>query len=260
MAKRNRNRSVGSKRGTRTPNSGCCNTILFRCAFGAVVIAVSATILWQQPGNGNQPIDASHEFTRGVRAHRSGNLKEALAAYDSAIQASEDPPASYFHNRGGALAALGDNEAALLSFRQAVKKEPHHLGALKNLGAILIKKGGHEGEAAQIFEQILGLDSPHKSSAIGNAILAYRNHATVLPPKDACVVLEKAAVLSVGRQEHAEVLSLLGGAMRQAGRVQEAVNIFERAIKLDSKKMGPWYNLGYTLQQIAQDTVCNVNA
>ena len=260
MAKRLHN-TIGSKRKKKNNNSSRFSQFSFGYGFVAVVIAVSATILWQQTGSStNQNIDASREFTRGVLAHRSGNLKEALSAYNSAIQASDDPPASYYHNRGGALAALGDNEAALHSFRQAVRKDPNHLGALKNLGAILIKAGGNEAEAARIFEQILGLDSPSKAAAIGNAILAYRNHAHVLPPEEACVVLEKAADLSVGRSEHAEVLSLLGGAMRQAGRVEEAVEIFERAIKLDRNKMGAWYNMGYTLQQLAQDTVCSVSA
>ena len=164
-------------------------------------------MLWRQPDTTkDKKIDAAAAFTRGVRAHRNGNLKEALDAYDSAIQASDDPPASYFHNRGGALAVLGDNEQALASFRQAVNIDPKHSGALKNLGAILVKQRGHEAEAAQIFERILDLDRAPNSRSVAHAIFAYRNHAAVLAPEDACKVLEKAAELSAGRDEHAEVL------------------------------------------------------
>src|SRR5262249_12575522 len=66
---------------------------------------------------------APSSYDQAVNLHRAGKFKEAIAAYDKAIQA--DPKsARAFVGRGEAYARLGQTERAVKDFDQAIKLSP----------------------------------------------------------------------------------------------------------------------------------------
>jgi len=81
-----------------------------------------------------QPLDADAAFKRGVELQTVGRFKEAIKAYDEAIQLGSDYAVTY-NNRGAALAALKEYAVAIPDFDQAIRLNPIYAEAYCNRGA-----------------------------------------------------------------------------------------------------------------------------
>ena len=66
-------------------------------------------------------------------------------------------------------------------------------------------------------------------------------------PAEAVRHLEKAVVAEPGS---ANLFSLLGGALKQTGRLETAVEAYQKAVSLDPKLAEAHYNLGNTLKEL----------
>ena len=88
-----------------------------RAVFTSVFIAV---IGWCAP---LMAAEAQNAFTEGVKYHRAGKLKEAIAAYDRAIKADPKAAAAYLA-RGTAYAKLGETYQATKDYDEALRLNP----------------------------------------------------------------------------------------------------------------------------------------
>src|SRR5919201_6289943 len=85
---------------------------------------------------------AREYFEIAVRHHQRSELREAEAAYRSAIQ--HDPRLPEAHNNlGVALRARGEDDAALEAFRTALALRSTYTEALNNVALALAARGAH---------------------------------------------------------------------------------------------------------------------
>jgi len=146
-----------------------------------------------------------------------GRAREALHHLDEALRLRPDD-AGTLVNRGNALEAVGDADAAEEHYRRALEHDPDAATAHNSLGRLRASEGG--------FEQAVG----HFRAGIAS-LSAER----VYKPHDRAVL--------------ASLHNNLGLALARSGRVDEAIPEFERALVLDPTNADVRANLAYARQQ-----------
>ena len=88
----------------------------------------------------------------GDAAMARGRPGDALLAYGAAQRQRPDGSARLFMNKGTALAAVAESDAAIACLRRACALEPDNPEILNNLGSVLAE-AGQPGEAASCFRR-----------------------------------------------------------------------------------------------------------
>ncbi|MGZ5021194.1 MAG: tetratricopeptide repeat protein, partial [Chthoniobacterales bacterium] len=94
---------------------------LLRCCLA--IVAVVCNALAAEQGDA---------FAKANQEYAAGNFREAIASYDSLVQAGETS-AAVFYDLGTAHFRTGDRGAAILNYERALALEPHHPEAEANL-------------------------------------------------------------------------------------------------------------------------------
>jgi tetratricopeptide (TPR) repeat protein len=89
----------------------------------AVLVVAFATATAAEPGDA---------FAQANQEYAAGNIKDAIAGYESLIQAGETS-AAVFYDLGNAHFRAGDSGQAILNYERALALEPHHPEADANL-------------------------------------------------------------------------------------------------------------------------------
>lgn len=110
-------------------------------------------------------------LNEGVRLGSLGRYREAIAAYEQALDLDPHFADAYF-GKGNALYFLGRYEEALEAFEQAIRLAPLNAAFHNNKGSVLFALGRYL-EALAAYEQALRLD-PHRASAKRGRSLALR--------------------------------------------------------------------------------------
>ena len=110
-------------------------------------------------------------LNEGVQLYSLGRYREALAAYEQALDLDPHFADAYF-GKGNALYFLGRYEEALRAFEQAIRLAPLNAAFHNNKGSALYSLGRYK-EALAAYEQALRLD-PHRVSAKRGRSLALR--------------------------------------------------------------------------------------
>ncbi|HQP29786.1 MAG TPA: tetratricopeptide repeat protein [Deltaproteobacteria bacterium] len=85
----------------------------------------------------------------GMRKAQAGNMEEAAALFQKAVQAEPDNPHAW-NNLGLALRKIGRDEEAVKAYQQAITVKPDFALVYKNLGIVLEQMGKRQ-EAAQAY-------------------------------------------------------------------------------------------------------------
>lgn len=109
---------------------------------------------------------------RALALHQGGEVHSAIQHYRKLL--AQQPNADAYANLGVALRTLGQTEAALIAYQQAVNLNPVHIAALSNWGGGL-RALGRLGEAIPILEKAIALD-PSFIAAHHNLGLVYMDH------------------------------------------------------------------------------------
>lgn len=126
--------------------------------------------------------------------------------------------------QGNAYIQQGDLEKAAAAFEAALKRQPHHLGSLSNLGVVYYQQGRLE-EAAAKFEAGLRV-------APNDAQLHYLLGATRLQ-QNRLEEAEKSFLRARDLQpDLPEVYYGLGALYRLQGKTQEAIEAFEHFLEV----------------------------
>jgi tetratricopeptide (TPR) repeat protein len=216
---------------------------------GVVLLAVLAVMTWNQAGayrdletlwrdtiEKNPGSWIAHSNLALILLVR-GDTVDALAQFDQAIQSNPGSAESHT-GRGMARARLGRNEAALEDFDRALELDPTYPQAYIHRGELLFRLGMYE-RAIDDLDRVL---SSNPSYLDGYGI---RARARVeLGQYDAAIADFSEAIR---RGAGIEALNDRGIACLRAGRVDAAVNDFDRVLELAPLRSDIRHNRGVAL-------------
>ena len=217
----------------------------------------------------DNPADAKSHFELGNQLHELGDYEGAAESYRRALEI-EPNSAVLLANLGSVYHKVGDFVSAKKSYQRALELEPYHPDSMRNLGVTMACMGEYDGAIeclSNAAELSPGLFDVHR--ALGTvleqagrpdeALQAYCRALEKDVPSPA--VLERFTKLAVDQGEvgwthsvlrgvlerwpdSADVANSLGEMLYHMERVDEAADLFRRAIGLNEKVAVAWNNLG----------------
>lgn len=201
------------------------------------------------------PSNAQAHFHLGNLLREQNRFEEAVAAYTRAIELSPSYAAAH-NNLGAAYESLGRSEEALRLFETAAAIDPRHPEALKNLAALTRRLGRPEKSATHYRAHLSHFPEDAEGrnslglvlSELGRHAEAVENFQAAVPDHADALVNLGNALCRVHRPEAAlahfkraldfepgciDTISRLGHAFQQAGRIDEAIDVYERALAED---------------------------
>ena len=174
-----------------------------------------------------------------IGLYSQGNLQQVLVQVDQLLQSY--PNSSFLYNiLGAAQAGLGQFDAAIDSYNQALKIEPGDAKTHFNLGIALSEKGDLAA-AIDSYKKAVSIE-PHYAVAYNNmgnalkdegdlvqAIACYRQAINVAP-------------------DFVEVYSNLGNALRDNGDLELAINHYRQALQIKPDYAEAYNNMGTALK------------
>jgi serine/threonine-protein kinase len=171
---------------------------------------------------------------------RLGRVDESIDHHRQALRL--DPKFALAHSGLGlCLQAKGRLEEALDHFRQALEIEPHLAEAHFNFGVVFYSADRLD-EAISQFKQALGLDP---QAALDPHILGSTLPAKSRPDEPIDLFAE---AVRTDPKSSAAALNNIGNALRDSGRVEEAVDYLQLAIRIDPMCASAYNNLGLAMQ------------
>lgn len=180
------------------------------------------------------PTDARPWNLLGKLLHQYGHKRDALPLLQKAAALSRQPAHQF--DLGSLLVDLKDYAGAGECFRVILKQQPKHLAARYHLGHTLYLAGRLD-EAEAAFRRAIK-DHPDQAANIYSAlgIVLHSQERTA----EAIEAMQKAVVL---RPDHIDGHVNLAEALRQQGRIDEAVAEFREAIALAPHRGSLWHQL-----------------
>ena len=177
---------------------------------------------------------------QGRSEHRKGNLSQAMAFYQAAMQ--QDPAQAEPHNLLG-LAALqvGDHQIAVELFRTAatLEESPEHLC---NLGVGVFMLQSFQ-EAEDLFERVLE-SAPDHLEALSSLGMLLEQQGRFTEAEE---VLEQA---SQAAPEEANILGKLAECCYRLGKLDQAQAAAEHALNYDPRECTALYALARTYERM----------
>ncbi|OYX29289.1 MAG: hypothetical protein B7Y99_13430 [Caulobacterales bacterium 32-69-10] len=187
------------------------------------------------------PQSADIHAVFGVILARVGDREAALAAYDQALSLDPRHAAALF-NRAHLLAGIGRLDEAVRDHGQVVELNPHHPHAHYSLGATL-QALGRLDEAAKAYDQAARLDPTLLAAHVQGAALLL----TLGRFDEALAACDRALALNPAQ---AASWSNRGAALLALNRPQEALAAFDRAIAIDPAFPPGHANRGAALREL----------
>lgn len=170
-----------------------------------------------------------------------GKTEEARDQYAEAVRYEPDSP-TYHLNLGIALQKLGRNSEAVAEFKEAIRLKPDYAKAHGSLGNSLVQMGETDDAIAE-YREVLRID-PGDEIAKRNleAVQSHRNSPNM-----------RAGAAPDSAQGH----HLAGLALAKAGRMDEAVAEYEKALEIDPRSADIHCELGaaYAMMRRTDDAI-----
>lgn len=215
---------------------------------------------------------ATDYFEQGNQLRQAGNLVEAIAAYQAALELDENN-CWYFYHVGEILLKLGDLNGAIYYLQTSVRLNAHFSWSHQFLGEALAKMG-RTGEAEVAFRQAIALNPTCSWSYYGLAEVLtaenqfqeaidcccrsielypnfHRPHQCLRSLLDRHGQLEQGAIwyrqLIAQNESSSWLHHFLGELLTQQNRTSEAIACFDRAIALNPNFVWSYYQAGEAL-------------
>lgn len=223
----------------------------------------------------NPLVQAQALFYQGLQQAKNGNLADAIASYEQAIQLNPHSH-EYWFNRGLTLFHLERLTEAIASYDQAIQLKPDYYKAWYNRGGTLGELGLFE-EAMESFEQAIAIhpDNPEvwaskgwaqlKTGQITEAIASY-DQALDLEPQEAENWYYRGIALSINEQHQAAIASYdnaleiqphfheawidRGVVLFNLKQWSEAIASWDKALASQPNFYLAWYNRGIALENL----------
>jgi tetratricopeptide (TPR) repeat protein len=150
------------------------------------------------------------------------------------------PKAVTLHNlQGASNAALHRYDAAIDSYRQAIKIKPDYADAYSNMGVILKNKGDLDA-AIENYKQAIKI-KPDFAEAYNNMGIALKNKGDL----DAAIENCKQAIKI--NPDYADAYYNMGKALEDKGELDGAIDSYKQAIKINPDYADAYSNMGIAL-------------
>jgi len=178
-----------------------------------------------------------------IALYSQGQIQEALDASEALIKDYLNVPLLY-NISGSCYKALGQWEAAVKHYEQALTIKPSYAEVHSNLG-VTLKELGQLERAVKHYEQALAIkpDYAEAHSNLGNVLKE-------LGQLDAAVKHYEQALAI--KPAYAEAHSNLGNALRDLGQLERAVKCYEQALTIKPDFVEAFNNLGVSLNDLGQ--------
>jgi predicted O-linked N-acetylglucosamine transferase (SPINDLY family) len=192
-----------------------------------------------------------------------GSLEEAIACYRQALELQPDYAQAH-NNLGNALKDQGELEEAVICYRRAAELQPDNVEAHNNMGTAFQGLGKLE-EAVACYRRALELRPEHATAhsnlgaafhiqgKLEEAVACYRR-ALELRPDYVLLpgVVGPSARAGESSRGAVKLLSNLGNALRDLGRLDEAVVCLRRALDLNPDFAASLGSLLHAIQHLCR--------
>ena len=159
----------------------------------------------------------------GIALDGLGNHEAAIESYKNAVQLQSNNPDLHF-NLGIALANTGRDEEAINSYRNAIRLQPKFFEAYGNLGTILQKQGKLE-EAVASYRKALSIQADPRG---------YFNLGTALRDEGKLEEAIKSYRQAIQMfPNYADAHCNLGETLRDQGNMQDAIKSYQDALAIN---------------------------
>ncbi len=179
---------------------------------------------------------ADDRVALGAQQHEAGQLEEAAATFQEAIELDPEHAVAYFQ-LGMVSYDLGKFEEAVAALEKAAELDPNDPDTQRNLGTAYGKVNEWQ-KAVAPYEKAIEL-KPDFGEAYGDLAGAYANTGKVA---DAIAAGKQAIELD---PEYVTAYNNLGIAYGMQGDLQQAIALFQEALKIDPEDAMAHYNLGF---------------
>ena len=176
----------------------------------------------------------------------SGASNAALKRFDAAIESYKQalrikPDYAEVHNNmGTALSDKGDFEGAIESYKHALKIKPDYLGAYYNMGSVMKDKGDFEG-AIESYKHALRIKPDYAG--------AYNNMGNALSSKgDLAEAIESYKQAIRIKPDFAGAYNNMANAMKNKGDLVEAIESCKQALKIKPDYADAYYNMANAMK------------
>jgi Flp pilus assembly protein TadD len=167
------------------------------------------------------------------------NLAGGIPRLEAAIRRSQPTETMFHFELAEAYWKNGEGDKAIAAYREALRRRPDLLPAIRNLGAALMESG-RLVEAAAVLER-----APEDAAALSNLGQVYRR----LGRSDAMAVVGRAVEKN---PDSPEANAGLGHALLAANDLPGAAGAFREAVRTKPDDAEARYNLGSTLARLGQ--------
>jgi serine/threonine protein kinase/Tfp pilus assembly protein PilF len=170
--------------------------------------------------------------------YQRGMKTEAIRYYTAALSARPHNPGALL-NRGNALSDIGELDAAILDFQEAIRVAPRYATAHNSLGIARARQEDWKGAIAA-YERVLAID-PNMALAHGNLGSLYLRQNDL---KKAIACCRRAIEIN---PKFADAHFNLGQALEASGDREKAIEHYRRAIAIQPAHAHAHYNLSVAL-------------
>jgi CRISPR-associated protein Csy1 len=189
------------------------------------------------------PHDAVAHYARAELQENAGDKPGAIASLKRAIDL-EPGFAAALRYLGILLGESGDAESAVVAFERALSADPGHALAWNNLGNAQ-RTLGRLADAERSFARALALrpDYPLAAANLGQVLRDQGEFERAEATLREALAREKAAPFR-------PIVVLLAGLLRERGALDEAAQLYQRAIELaPQESASEWFNVGWILAE-----------
>src|SRR5665647_3862506 len=199
--------------------------------------AIYLQVLKLQPGH----FDALHML--GVVAARTNNPARAIELINTAIAVNPNS-ASAYSNRGNALGALKQYQAAVASYDQAIAIKPDHVNAYFNRGKALYELKQYQ-DAIASFDQAIAIKPDHADAYCdrGVAMSDLKQYQAAIASYDKAIAIQP---------NHAKAYCNCGVAWYELKQHRIAIDCYEKAVNIAPSYADAYFNRGVVLNELKQ--------
>ena len=180
---------------------------------------------------------------RHIQAASNTGLKKYDAAIDSykrALKIKPDYFAAYF-NMGNVLQSKGDLDTAIENYKKALKIKHNYADAYSNMANALKEQGKLE-EAIGAYNKALSI-KPNSAEAYNNMGLTLQEQGKL---EEAIESYNKALAL---KPDYADAYNNMGNALKEQGKLEEAIGAYTKTLSLEPHSIEAYNNMGVALNE-----------
>jgi len=183
----------------------------------------------------NKGLTAMDWYNKGYSFQSSGNYKEAIDAYDRAIDLVQS--SKFYAYRGSAYYKLGDFQQAIWDCSKAIQLNPEETMAYNYRGSVFYMKREYDN-ALEDFNKAIVLDSQNDLAYIMRGKIN-----NVRSQYDKAIEDLSKAISINPKEDYAYVIR--GMVYYKKGQHKRAIEDFSKAISMNPKKVSAYDNRGY---------------